>query len=104
MAGRSIGGRAGFDHTQRLVVSYVWMLPSLAHANRFVRGALGAWELSGIATVQSGDPLTVTAGFDRIWENHGAFVANRTKHRGSNCCSSKKSIRARDIENENKGD
>jgi hypothetical protein len=64
--GRSLDrGPSGFDHRQRLVVSYVWLLPGLSHANRFVRRVLGAWELSGIATVQSGDPLTVTAGFDR---------------------------------------
>jgi len=58
-------GPSGFDHTHRFVVSYVWLLPALSHANRWVKGAFGAWELSGISTLQSGDPLTITAGVDR---------------------------------------
>ena len=58
-------GPSGFDHQQRFVFSYVWLLPTLAHANRLVRGVLGEWELSGILTLQTGDPLTVTAGYDR---------------------------------------
>ncbi len=64
--GRSLDrGPSGFDHRQRFVLSYVWLLPGLTHANRFVRGALGSWEMSAIATLQTGDPLTVTAGYDR---------------------------------------
>ena len=52
------------DHRHRLVTSQVWMLPRLAHAGRLVRGAFGGWQFSGIVTVQSGDPLTVVAGYD----------------------------------------
>ena len=58
-------GPSGSDRRHRAVVSYVWLLPRLAHSNRFLRTAFGEWELSGIATMQTGDPLTIAAGFDR---------------------------------------
>lgn len=58
-------GPAGFDHTHRLVVSYVWMLPSFSGANWLERGVLGSWEWSGIVTAQSGGPFTILAGKDQ---------------------------------------
>ena len=58
-------GFSGNDHRHRLVVSHVWMLPSLSHANPLLKGVFGAWQLNGILTLQTGDALTVTAGFDR---------------------------------------
>jgi hypothetical protein len=69
-------GPSGFDHRHRLVMSYVWMLPKLAHANSFVRAALGGWEFSGIMTLQTGDPLSVTAGYDRSLTGLGNDRAN----------------------------
>lgn len=58
-------GPSGFDHTHRLVVSYVWALPALSGANRLARGVLGNWQYSGIMTAQSGGPFTITAGKDQ---------------------------------------
>ena len=58
-------GPSGSDHRHRLVLSYVWMLPSLSHANPLVRSVVDGWQLNGITTLQTGDPMTVTAGFDR---------------------------------------
>jgi hypothetical protein len=55
-------GLSDFDHTNRVVVSYVWLLPSLAAANPLVRHVLGGWETSGIVTAQTGDALTILAG------------------------------------------
>jgi hypothetical protein len=69
-------GPSGSDHRQRLVVSYVWMLPRLVRANHIVRGILGEWELSGIVTLQTGGPLTVTAGYDRSLTGLGNDRAN----------------------------
>ena len=57
-------GPSGFDHTHRLVASYVWFLPALEHYNQLVHQVLGSWEFSGIGTVQSGGAFTVTAGKD----------------------------------------
>jgi len=58
-------GPAGFDHTHRLVISYVWTLPTFANSNRFLRAVLGGWEHTGIMTFQSGGVFTVLAGKDQ---------------------------------------
>src|SRR5262249_61146159 len=55
-------GPSGFDRRQRLVVSYVWMLPQLTRMNRALRGVAGGWQLGGILTAQTGDGLTIVAG------------------------------------------
>lgn len=57
-------GYSEFNHTNRAVVSYDWKLPSFAQSNRFSRGVLGNWELSGILSAQSGFPFTALAGVD----------------------------------------
>jgi hypothetical protein len=56
---------SGFDRRHRLVVSDVWISPRLNHAHPLIHRALGEWELSGITTLQTGDPLILTAGYDR---------------------------------------
>jgi hypothetical protein len=58
-------GPSDFDYRQNLVVSYVWQLPSLSHANPFLREVAGSWVISGITTAQSGPPLTLFAGTDQ---------------------------------------
>jgi hypothetical protein len=51
-------GRSSFDRTHRLVFSMLYALPS-SYSERFERAALGGWSLSAVATVQSGDALTI---------------------------------------------
>src|SRR5206468_12305587 len=84
-------GPSGSDRRHRLVLSYVWMLPLLSHANPLVRGAAGGWQLNGITTVQSGGAMTVTAGFDRSLTGLGAdraeLVAGQSIY-NSNACGS----------------
>ena len=57
-------GPSIFDRTHRFVASYVWSLPAWSGTNRFVRTIIGGWQLTGIATAQTGDPLTIVAGAD----------------------------------------
>lgn len=57
-------GPSGFDVEHRLVGSFVWDLP-FGPTRKFlnhgpVAYVLGAWELGGIVTLQSGTPFTVT--------------------------------------------
>jgi hypothetical protein len=47
------------------VLSYVWTSPALTHQSRLLRAAFGSWEVSGILTTETGQPITVTAGQDR---------------------------------------
>lgn len=85
-------GPSGFDHRHRLVVSYVGLLPSLAHANGFLRAALGSWEVSGIGTLQTGDPLTILAGYDRsltgLGNDRADLVPGQPVYRSTVCGTS----------------
>ncbi|MGI8990779.1 MAG: carboxypeptidase regulatory-like domain-containing protein [Bryobacteraceae bacterium] len=58
-------GPSDFDFNHTFVASYVWQGPGLEKSNRWLRGAAGGWELSGITTAQSAAPLTLLAGTDR---------------------------------------
>jgi hypothetical protein len=82
-------GPSSFDRAQRFVASYVWNLPALSAANTFVRLAAGGWQWSGIATKQTGDPLTIVAGVD---QSQTALNADRGVQIGSpsggNACGS----------------
>ena len=57
-------GPSEFNHTSVAAFSYEYGLPGLKGANRYERGALGDWELTGILSMYSGDPLTVLSGKD----------------------------------------
>jgi Carboxypeptidase regulatory-like domain len=50
-------GRSDFNRTHRLVISYLYTLPSPARG--FARTALGGWSVAGVTTFQSGLPLTL---------------------------------------------
>lgn len=64
-------GNADYDRRQVVQLSYYYLLPFFragarfgSGANRFVKAALGGWQLSGITTFESGTPLTVNLGYD----------------------------------------
>jgi hypothetical protein len=50
-------GRASFDRTHRFVFSETWTLPSPSIG--YQRAVLGAWSLAAVATIQSGNALTI---------------------------------------------
>jgi hypothetical protein len=52
-------GRASFNRTHRFVFSTTWTLPSPSQG--LPRALLGGWLLSAIATIQSGNALTIAA-------------------------------------------
>jgi hypothetical protein len=53
-------GISDFDRTHRFVVSYVWDLPRVASANGVVAQAVNGWSISGVGTMQSGLPFSIT--------------------------------------------
>jgi hypothetical protein len=57
---KSARGDSSFDRTQRLVVSYSYDLPKLKTGNLLLRKAVNNWSVSGVTTVQSGLPFSVT--------------------------------------------
>jgi hypothetical protein len=52
-------GLADFDRTHVLTVNYVWDLPGRRFGHALARGALNGWQVSGITSFVSGQPLGV---------------------------------------------
>ena len=53
-----------FDRLHVLRVNGMWEAPRMDNGHAVVRHALGGWRLSGIVSVLSGTPFTVTSGVD----------------------------------------
>jgi hypothetical protein len=66
---RSDWGPSAFDRRHRFTVAYVWQVPHF-YQNAFLRALTDAWEWSGIATIESGTPNTITDGFDNLGNGH----------------------------------
>jgi hypothetical protein len=69
-------GVSDFDLSHRLIVSHVWALPGLSAQNRLLRVVLGDWEFSGITTLRSGYPFSVSSGTDRAFAGLGSNFAD----------------------------
>jgi hypothetical protein len=80
-------GPSDFDFTHTFIVSYVWQLATLKHANSLVRNVFGGWEVTGITTAQSGPPLTLSAGTDRsqtgIGFDHADYLGGKVYTSGA---------------------
>ena len=66
---RSDWGASAYDRRHRFTVAYSWFIPYFHH-NPFLKALTDQWEWSGIATVESGTPNTVSIGFDNIGNGH----------------------------------
>ena len=55
-------GPSDANHTNRFVAAIVYELPGRNMTNRFLREAIGGWQLNTIATFESGAPVTVLNG------------------------------------------
>ena len=56
-----------FDRTQRFVINYLYELPWLRSGwaqNSLARGVFSGWELTGVTSMQSGQPFTILTGVD----------------------------------------
>ena len=58
-------GKAGYDRTHILKANFTYEIPSftLLGNHAIAKGLFQGWQVSGIATIQSGVPLGITAGF-----------------------------------------
>ncbi|MFN7939285.1 MAG: TonB-dependent receptor [Bryobacteraceae bacterium] len=73
---RANRGVSDFDQPQRLIVSHVWALPKLSGQSKALRSVAGGWEFSGITTIRSGFPFSVSSGSDRAFSGLGANRAD----------------------------
>jgi hypothetical protein len=54
-------GPGGYDRLNNFSANFIYDLPFLRHAsNAFVRTVAGGWEVSGIITIESGQPINIT--------------------------------------------
>jgi len=60
---RGYRGVSDYNVPHRLILNYVWQLPSPSHGA--LRAAFGGWETSGLWNWQSGFPLDISSGDDR---------------------------------------
>jgi hypothetical protein len=69
-------GPADFDRRHRFVDSVVYEIPDAGHAlhNSVVSAIVGNWQTSGIVTLQSGSPFSITSSNDAIASAGTAMV------------------------------
>jgi hypothetical protein len=80
-------GPSDFNHKHVSSISYEYRLPGMSRLNRGLRPILGSWELTGILTMYSGDPLTVLSGVDNSRTGIGQDRAVLTgTARGTGAC------------------
>jgi hypothetical protein len=61
-------GRTSADRRHSFVLSAFWKPDYFAESKPIVRALLNDWTVSGILTIQSGTPLTITSGQDRNFD------------------------------------
>jgi len=64
-------GLADFDAPQRLVISPIWEIPLARHGNSFTSKVLGGWNVSTIASFQSGNPFILYSSNGNSFSNEG---------------------------------
>lgn len=55
-------GTSGFDRRQIGVVNFNYDLPIFNHSKGLAHNLIGGWAISGVGSMQSGNPLTINAG------------------------------------------
>ncbi|AMY11746.1 TonB-dependent Receptor Plug Domain protein [Luteitalea pratensis] len=69
-------GPAEFDRRHRWVTSLLWQIPG-QFDNAAVNAVLADWNLTGIYTIMSGQPFTVTSGVDNARSGTGTQFADQ---------------------------
>ncbi len=68
---------SSFDRRQVFVFSYIYPLPFWLEANTWYKKAFGGWQLSGVTTLQSGRPMTITISGDVAGTSQGTQRPNQ---------------------------
>ncbi len=63
-------GRTSADRTHSFVLSGIWKLDYFGDSAPVARALVNDWTVSAIVTLQSGQPLTITAGQDRNFDGN----------------------------------
>lgn len=76
LANRPEWGLSGFDRTHVSTSSFVWELPFGTHWTGWEKRLFHGWEISGIMSFQSGNPMTITIPSDRAGTGDGGQRPN----------------------------
>ena len=63
-AAASLRGLSSYHAAHRAVVSYSYLLPIFRTQKGFAGSVLGGWNVTGVSTFQSGNPFSITIGYD----------------------------------------
>jgi outer membrane receptor protein involved in Fe transport len=67
---------SSFDRTHVLTASYIWEVPFARNLNGFGKKLLDGWQVSGITSLQSGNPITPVITGDRAGTGAGSQRPN----------------------------
>lgn len=73
-------GTANFDRRQIVVASFDYTLPVFQHSQGLTKTVLGGWTISGITSMETGNPITISAAGDNIFI--GGNTASRANQTG----------------------
>jgi len=79
-------GPSDGNHTHRFVAALMYELPGKSLSSRFLREALGGWQINTITTFETGAPVTVLNGYTSSYDYMGDVadrVCNGNLSRGS---------------------
>ena len=57
-------GLSLFHQAHRAVINYSYQVPFMTGFNPFLRQVLGGWQIAGTTSFNTGNPFTITAGYD----------------------------------------
>ncbi|HEU0141187.1 MAG TPA: carboxypeptidase regulatory-like domain-containing protein [Bryobacteraceae bacterium] len=69
-------GISSFDRRHMLIASYIWEIPFAKSTTGWKRKVLDGWQISGISSFQSGNPLTIGITGDRAGTGAGGQRPN----------------------------
>jgi Carboxypeptidase regulatory-like domain len=69
-------GRTDYDRTHNSVTSLIWNINYYSGGSALLRNAVNGWMISGIVTLRSGAPFTVTSGKDNNLDGNNNDRAN----------------------------
>jgi len=72
----TVRGLSSFDRRHMLITSYIWELPFGRKTQGWQRKAFGGWQISGISSFQSGNPITMFISGDRAGTGGGSQRPN----------------------------
>lgn len=63
-------GPSTYNVPRALALSWIWQTPEVNHGGKIAEEALGGWQLGGILTAYSGEPVNILSGVDSNFDGY----------------------------------